>query len=105
MKLLKSIFICSIVLVGLMMMSCHKETFQSRDTSGLKPPVVVPPPVDSSLVMFDPADAVDGWETVGAPVVVTSGQKEGAGYIQGMITTGNNFLQFIKTRVPPLDTK
>lgn len=85
---------------------CKKESFQSRDTSGLKPPPEPPaPPVDSSLVMFDNCDAADGWETVGSPVIVAAGQKEGAGYLQGSITPGNDFLQFIKTRVPALDTK
>jgi len=106
MKLFKLILTCSILALGLMIASCHKEDLQSRDISGLKPPPPPPPPpVDSSLVMFDPADSTAGWETVGAPVVVSAGQKQGTGYIQGMITPPNNFLQFIKTRIPPLDTK
>jgi len=85
---------------------CKKESFQSRDTSGLKPPPEPPPPaVDSSLVTFDNCDLADGWETVGSPVIASAGQKEGAGYLQGSITPGNDFLQFIKTRVPALDTK
>ena len=92
--------------ISLIIAGCHKQDFQSRDTSTLKPPPPAPPPpVDSSLVTFDNCDAIDGWETVGTPVLVTTGQKEGTGFIQGTITPGNNFLQFIKTQVPPLDTK
>jgi len=106
MKSLRLIILSSLIITGLLIAGCKKEVFSSRDTSGLKPPPPPPPPpVDNSLVMFDPADAADGWETVGAPVVQTTGQKEGAGYIEGKITAGNDFLQFIKTRVPPLDTK
>jgi hypothetical protein len=107
MNLSKSIIILYFLAIGLFIAEgCKKETYQSRDTSGLKPPPVQPgPPVDSSLVMFDNCDAADGWETVGTPVVQTSNQKEGKGYIQGTITSGNDFLQFIKTRVPALDTK
>lgn len=107
MKLSKLILITSILAAGIMVAGgCKKETFQSRDTSGLKPPPPEPPaPIDSSLVMFDACDDKTGWQTVGDPIVVASGQKEGAGYIQGTITSGNDFMQFIKTRVPVLDSK
>jgi hypothetical protein len=106
MKLFKTIILNSLFLAGLLITGCHKEVFDSRDTSGLKPPPPPPPtPVDPTLVMFDAADAADGWETVGAPVVQITSPKEGTGYIEGKITSGNDFLQFIKTRVPVLDTK
>lgn len=106
MKSLKFIILSSLIITVFIIAGCKKETFSSRDTSGLvPPPPPPPPPVDTTLVMFDAADAADGWETVGAPLVQTTGQKEGTGYIEGKITAGNDFLQFIKTRVPPLDTK
>ncbi|MEX6689981.1 hypothetical protein QTN47_20905 [Danxiaibacter flavus] len=107
MKLSKLILITSLLAVGIFIAhGCKKESYTSRDTSGLKPPPVEPPPpVDSSLVTFDAADDKAGWETVGDPVVVSAGQKEGNGYIQGSITAGNDFLQFIKTRTPALDAK
>jgi hypothetical protein len=106
MKLFKILILSSLILSGILITGCHKDVFDSRDTSGLKPPPPPPPPVvDPTLVMFDAADAADGWETVGAPVVQVTSPKEGTGYIQGKITSGNDFLQFIKTRVPALDTK
>src|SRR5689334_17086836 len=102
MRSLKFIITSFLIITGLIIAGCKKEKFTSRDTSGLvPPPPAPPPPVDSSLVMFDAADAADGWETVGVPVVQTTGQKQGTGYIEGKITAGNDFLQFIKTRVPP----
>ncbi|MFD2874244.1 hypothetical protein ACFS5N_17310 [Mucilaginibacter ximonensis] len=61
----------------------------------------VPPPPD---VVIDNCDAADGWATVGTPSVVTTGQKEGTGYIKGTITSGNNFMQFIKTLPAPVNT-
>ncbi|UAY50843.1 hypothetical protein [Ferruginibacter albus] len=114
MKSLKSIIAGVIILMAFVIAGCTKENYPSRDTSGILPPVIdtttPPPPVDTTLVMFDACDAVgdwgSDWQTVGTPIVQTTGQKEGTGYIQGTITTGNDFLQFIKQqRTPALDTK
>lgn len=94
------------LLLGLTMAGCNKEKFPSRDTSGLKPtPPPPPPPVASNSVEVDNCDAVDGWETVGAPLIVTPGQKEGKGYLQGTIKKDGDFLQFIRKLSPNIDTK
>src|SRR6186713_2367115 len=94
------------LLLGLFMTGCNKEKFPSRDTSGLKPtPPPPPPPVASNSVEVDNCDAVDGWETVGAPLIVTPGQKEGTGYLQGTIKKDGDFLQFIKKLSSNIDTK
>jgi len=97
---------CSIFVFGLLMAGCQKETYTSRDTTGLKPPPVDPgPPVDPTLVTFDNADVKDGWQTVGDVNIVTTGQKEGTGYIKNTIASGGDFMQFIKDLPKPLDTK
>jgi len=98
-----AIFSLLILLIGA---GCQKEHYQSRDTSKLKPPPPPPPPPPAPVaVEIDNCDAADGWQTVGTPVIVNAGQKEGKGYLQGTITTGNNFLQFIKALPTPVDTK
>ncbi len=62
----------------------------------------VPPPPP---VVIDNCDLVDGWQVAGGTqVLVKTGQKEGAGYLQGTITTGQNFMQFIKTLPAPVNT-
>ena len=62
----------------------------------------VPPPPP---VVIDNCDLVDGWQVAGGTqVLVKTGQKEGAGYLQGTIATGQNFMQFIKTLPAPVNT-
>lgn len=95
------------VLAALILAGCNKTTYHSRDTSGLKPtpPPPPPPPVTDVIVQIDNCDKADDWQTVGTPEIVTSGMKEGKGYLQGKITAGNDFLQFIKTLPVNVDTK
>jgi len=97
----------SAVMLGLFLAGCTKEKYQSRDTSGLKPtpPPPPPPPVTEVFVQIDNCDKADDWETVGSPEIVTTGMKEGKGYLQGKITAGNDFLQFIKKLPTDVDTK
>jgi len=64
--------------------------------------VAVPPPAP---IVVDNCDKADIWQTVGTPTIVTTGMKEGKGYLQGTITSGNDFLQFIGTLPTDLDTK
>jgi hypothetical protein len=59
-----------------------------------------PPPV-----VVDNCDIADGWQTVGPATIVTTGQKEGTGYLQGTMPTSDNFMQFIKPLAAPLNTK
>jgi hypothetical protein len=62
----------------------------------------VPPPPP---VVIDNCDLLDGWQVAGGTqVLVKTGQKEGAGYLQGTIATGQNFMQFIKTLPAPVNT-
>ncbi|MHA4809768.1 hypothetical protein ACX0G9_16765 [Flavitalea flava] len=106
MKVIKSIVVIFTTLAGLTMTGCNKQKFSSRDISGLKPtPPPPPPPVVSNSVEIDNCDVADGWETVGSPVIVTTAPKEGKGYLQGTITKGNDFLQFIRTLSSNIDTK
>jgi hypothetical protein len=108
MRPLKYLMACTIIISGLVLAGCQKEKYTSRDTSGLKPPPVVPPvtePVDPTLVVFDKADVKDGWQTVGDVNITTTGQKEGTGYIKNTIPSGSDFMQFIKDLPKPLDTK
>lgn len=108
MKFIKIMMACSIFVITFTVVSCKKESFKSRDTSSLKPPPIdttTTPPVDPTLVVFDNADVKDGWQTVGDVNIVTSGQKEGAGYIKNTIPSGGDFMQFIKDLPAPLDTK
>ncbi len=109
MKFIKTLMVCSILITGLIITGCKKEKYVSRDTSGLKPPAPIdttkPPVVDTSVVI-DNADKTDGWQVAGGdPVLVTTGQKEGKGYIQGTIKSGQNFMQFIKTLPATVNTK
>lgn len=98
--------VCSITAIGITAGSCKKDKYESRDTSKIVPPPVVPTaPVDPTLVVFDNADSKDGWQTVGDPVVETSGAKEGTGYIKNKIASGSDFMQFIKHLAKPLDSK
>ena len=53
---------------------------------------------------IDNCDAIDGWQVVGTPVEVTTGQKEGKGFVQATLATGSNFEQFIKTLPAPVNT-
>jgi hypothetical protein len=76
-------------------------TDQSFGIDDIKVLVVPAPPA----VIVDNCDKADDWQTVGTPEIVTSGMKEGKGYLQGKITAGNDFLQFIKTLPANLDTK
>lgn len=109
MRSIKYMVACSIVIAGLLIAGCKKESYTSRDTTGLKPPpppdTTSPPVVDNSIV-FENADKTDGWQVAnGDAVLVKTGQKEGVGYIQGTIPAGGDFMQFIKTVTPPVDTK
>ena len=110
MKFIKTMMVCSIFMIALTVAGCKKEKYLSRDTSSLKPPPVdttttTPPVVDPTLVVFDSADAKDGWQTVGDVNITTTGQKEGTGYIKNTIANGGDFMQFIKDLPTPLDTK
>nr|WP_157536198.1 hypothetical protein [Mucilaginibacter sp. L294] len=109
MRSIKYMVVCSIVIAGLLIAGCKKESYMSRDTSGLiapPPPDTTAPPVVDNSIVFENADKTDGWQVAnGDPVLVKTGQKEGAGYIQGTIPAGGDFMQFIKTVNPPVDTK
>lgn len=96
----------SILAIALAVTGCKKEVYRSRDTSMLKPPPVdtTPVVVDTSVVI-DNCDKTDGWQVVGSPGEVTTGQKEGTGFIQATLATGSNFEQFIKTLPAPVNTK
>jgi hypothetical protein len=109
MKFIKTMMVFSIFIAAIAISGCKKEKYLSRDTSGLKPPPPVdttkPPVIDTSVVI-DNCDKTDGWQVAGGdPALVTTGQKEGAGYIKGTIKTGQNFMQFIKTLPAPVNTK
>ena len=105
MKFIKSMVV-SLLILGLITGGCNKEKFQTRDTSGLKPtPIVPPPPPDPTLVGFDPADLLTDWEVVGGGSAEKTGQKEGAGYLKSVIHTGDDYMHFIKRRPTPVDPK
>jgi hypothetical protein len=108
MRSIKIVMVCSIFAIGLAITGCKKEVFKSRDTSMIKPPPIdttTPPVVDTSVVI-DNCDKVDGWDAAGGTqALVTTGQKEGAGYVQTTIKSGQNFMQFIKTLPAPVNTK
>ena len=100
---------CAVLAIGFAVTGCKKEVFKSRDTSMLKPPPPVdtttPPVVDTSVVI-DNCDKLDGWQVAGGTQeLVTTGQKEGTGYLRGTIKSGQNFMQFIKTLPAPVNTK
>jgi len=105
MQLIKTMLVSSAVMLVLAVTSCKKDDFPSRDTSGLKPTPPPPPPPTEVFVQIDNCDVADGWETVGTPQIVTTGQKEGKGYLTGKIATDNDFLQFIKKFPADIDTK
>jgi hypothetical protein len=95
-------------MIAITVYSCKKEQFKSRDTSSIKPPKVdtTPPPVVDTSVVIDNCDKLDGWNVAGGTQVLqTTGKKEGTGYIQATIKTGQNFMQFIKTLPAPVNTK
>lgn len=96
----------TIFITGFIMTGCNKEKYLARDRSYLKPPPpdTTPVVVDTSVVI-DNCDAVDGWQVVGSPTEVTTGQKEGKGFVQATLATGQNFEQFIKTLPAPVNTK
>jgi hypothetical protein len=54
-------------------------------------------------ITLDNVDLADGWETVGAPVIETLAPKQGTGYLKNTIKDGGDFMQFIKTFVPPVN--
>jgi len=106
MKILQSTVVSFVVLAMIIAAGCNKEKFPSRDTSGLKPtPVVPPPPPDPTLVVFDPADQLTDWEVVGGGVEEKAGQKEGAAYLKSVIHTGDDYMHFIKHRPTAVDPK
>jgi len=70
-----------ILLAAVLLTACKKENYPSRDTSGLKPPPPPPPPPppDPTLVSFNPADAIDNWESAGNKgAIEKTGGKEGS---------------------------
>lgn len=108
MKLLRAIIVSSVFLMVLAIPACQKEEFQSRDTSGLKPPPPEPPPpVDPTLVSFDPAEALDDWEIAGPGPknVDKTNKKQGDASLMTAIVTGEDYMHFIKRRPAPVDPK
>src|SRR5258708_17490085 len=107
MRLIKIMMVCSIFAIALAVTGCKKEVYKSRDTSMLKPPPIdtIPVVVDTSVVI-DNCDKLDAEQLAGGTQsLVTTGPKEGTGYLQGTIKTGQNFMQFIKTLPAPVNTK
>jgi len=106
MKFTKILMVCSIVVIAFTVISCQKVQYKSRDTSYLKPPPkdTTPVVIDTSVVI-DNCDVVDGWQVVGSPSEVTTGQKEGKGFLQATLAAGQSFEQFIKTLPAPVKTK
>jgi hypothetical protein len=79
----------------------NAATDQNYGIDDIRVAVLPPPPP----VEIDNCDKVDGWQVAGGdPVLVTTGKKEGTGYIQGTIVTGQDFMQFIKTLPAPVNT-
>ena len=106
MKFIKIMMACTIFVIALIVISCQKVQYKSRDTSSLKPPPADTTPVviDTSAV-FDNCDALGAWQVVGSPAEITTGQKEGKGFIQATLATGQNFEQFIDPLATPVNTK
>jgi len=108
MKLTITNVACSILMVIILVTACKKEHYSSRDTSGLKPPPPPPPPPppDPTLVSFNPADAIDNWESAGnkGAIEKTAG-KEGQGWLKATIANGDDFMQLIYKRPAPVDPK
>ncbi|HWW41433.1 hypothetical protein [Pedobacter sp.] len=88
---------------------CKKTEYPSRDTSGLHPdpPVVIDPDDAKPFVLFDSCDKLDGlWDVaLGTGSLETQGKKEGTGYIKSRITPGQDFMQYQRRNVSPVDTK
>jgi hypothetical protein len=108
MKFIKIMMVCTILITGFILGSCNKDKYLSRDTSLLKPPPPVdtttPPVIDTSAI-FDECDALGAWQVVGSPSLVTTGQKQGTGFIQATLATGQSFEQFIDLLTTPVNTK
>ncbi len=108
MKFITSLLLSTGLLLLLSLAGCQKEQYTSRDTSGLKPtPVEPPPPTDPSLVSFDPADALDDWEIAGpGPKNAEKvGAKEGEAWLKSAIVSGEDYIHFIKRRPTTADSK
>jgi hypothetical protein len=57
-------------------------------------------------VMLSSCDQLDAtWNIVNGGLLVTKGQKQGTGYLQGTVAVGGNFMQFQLTPAAPIDTK
>src|SRR5262249_23764178 len=107
MKFITSIIAC-IIMLAIVFISCKKENYSSRDTSGLRPPPPPPPPPppDPTLVSFNVADAIDNWETAGNKgAVEKAGGKEGQGWIKAPIADGEDYMHFIYRRPTAVDSK
>ncbi len=106
MKFVKIMMACSIFIIALAVISCQKVQYKSRDTSYLKPPPpdTTPVVIDTSAVLSN-CDQLDGWSVVNGGQLLTTGQKEGKGYIQGSIAPGGNFMQFALSLTTPVNTK
>ncbi|WP_133053984.1 hypothetical protein [Niastella yeongjuensis] len=108
MKLYLTIIVCTMLLAVVLLTACNKENYSSRDTSGLKPPPPPPPPPppDPTLVSFNPADAIDNWESAGNKgAIEKTGGKEGAGWLKASIVTGEDYMHLIYKRPAPVDPK
>ncbi|HEY8782411.1 MAG TPA: hypothetical protein VIM16_12380 [Mucilaginibacter sp.] len=106
MKFIKIMMACSIFVIALIVFSCKKVQYKSRDTSMLKPPPVDTTPVviDTSAVLSN-CDQLDGWGIVNGGTEVTVAPKEGKGFVQGTIAAGGDFMQFQLALTTPVDTK
>lgn len=106
MKFITSILLGASLVLFLGLAGCKKETFTSRDTSGLKPtPVDPPPPPDPTVVSFDPAESLDAWEIAGpGPKNAEKvGAKEGEAWLKSAIVNGEDYIHFIKRRPTAVD--
>jgi hypothetical protein len=58
-------------------------------------------------VMINNCDKLDNWNVVNGGQLLTKGQKEGTGFIQGTVAVGGNFMQFQYSLPSPafIDTK
>ena len=93
-------FIGWLLLAALLPVACKKQSYASRDTSGLKPAPVVPPPaVDTTSISFNTADTLDNWETAGNKGSIEKpGAKEGQGWLKAAIVNGEDYMHFIYRR-------
>lgn len=108
MKLKNSIIVYAFMALA-MAGGCKKTEYPSRDTSLLRPdpPVVVDPDDLKPFVLFDSCDILkDTWDVaLGTGSLETVGKKQGAAYIRARITPGQDFMQYQRANVPPVDTK